>query len=168
MGLRDELRLAFTVPRWAWDFYRTHLPVVVGLSLVPSVQRLVVVNWGERFPPVVTVTSEVVVMAVRLLLVVMIWRLAEPKVALDVPRARRFVAAHRTSLQLQCFLFVLAILVFKVGPDRVGDLLPADERHPYLAVLLFLKNPTIIAFSLVWVVGTVRQVLGAATVEETA
>ncbi|MFE2750729.1 hypothetical protein ACFXGA_01875 [Actinosynnema sp. NPDC059335] len=71
-----ELRLALEVPRWAWRFYRRHWAVVVGLSLVGSVQRLVVVNWGDRVPGAVAFASEVVVLAARVLLVVVIWRRA--------------------------------------------------------------------------------------------
>ncbi|SFA81051.1 hypothetical protein SAMN05216266_101574 [Amycolatopsis marina] len=41
----------------------------------------------------------------------------------------------------------------------VGGLLPESARQGYLAALLFVKNPTIIAFTFVWMVGVLRQLL---------
>lgn len=155
MRLRDEWRLACEVPRWAWRFYRRHLAVVVGLSLVPSVQRLVVVGWELAGP--VAAASEVVVMAVRLVLLVVIWRLAVPRGPL---RWGTFAAEHWPSLVIQGGLLAAAAMVFNTGLEEVvGGLLPESTRQTYLALLLFVKNPTIIAFTFVWVVGMVRRLL---------
>lgn len=56
-----------------------------------------------------------------------------------------------------------AATVFNAGLEELAVLLPKDAQQTYLAILLFLKNPTIIAFAFVWLVGLVRQlVLGSA------
>lgn len=157
MRLHEEWRLALSVPRWAWRFYRSHLPLVVGLSLVGSVQRLIVVNWTDEIPHPIALASEVVVMAARLLLVVAVWRLATPPGRPSWRHFRAFVAAHWLSMVLQGGLVMAAALVFDTGLEGVGGLLPESARQTYLAVLLFLKNPTIMAFTFVWLVGVVRQ-----------
>ncbi|XVV02943.1 hypothetical protein ACQPW3_37235 [Actinosynnema sp. CA-248983] len=48
----------------------------------------------------------------------------------------------------------------------VGGLLPADARQGYLAVLLFVKNPTVIALTFIWWVGLVRQTSRGSGVRE--
>jgi hypothetical protein len=56
-------------------------------------------------------------------------------------------------------LLAVAVLVFDVVAEQVvGGLLPESARQTYLAVLLFVKNPTVIAFTFVWWVGLIRQV----------
>ncbi|MFL6119036.1 hypothetical protein [Actinophytocola sp.] len=157
--MKREWQLAVAVPRRAWRFYRRHLPLVVGLSLVGSVQRLIVVNWTDEIPPPIALASEVVVMVARLLLVVAIWRRATPKGRPSWSHVRVFVREHWLSLVFQAGLVMAAALVFDTGLEGLGDLLPGHTRQTYLAVLLFLKNPTIIAFTFVWLVGLVRQVV---------
>jgi len=159
MRLHREWRLAVSVPRWAWRFYRRHLGLVVGLSLVGSVQRFIVVDRTGEVPHPIALASEVVVMAARLLLVVAVWRLATPKGRPSWSHARAFGKEHWPSLGFQAGLLMAAALVFKVGLDGVGGLLPESARQTYLAVLLFVKNPTIIAFTTVWMVGLARQVV---------
>ncbi|MFE9745172.1 hypothetical protein ACFYOT_09730 [Saccharothrix saharensis] len=155
----SEFGLALEVPRWAGRFYLRHWAVVVGLSLIASVQRLVVVNWGDHVPSGVAFASEVVVMAARVLLVVVIWRLATRGERLRWADARAFATRHWPSLVWQGVLLAAAFLVFDVGAEQVvGGLLPESARQTYLAVLLFVKNPTVIAFTFVWWVGLIRQV----------
>ncbi|MFD0205260.1 MULTISPECIES: hypothetical protein [Saccharothrix] len=155
-GVVAELRLAAEVPRWAGRFYLRHWAVIVGLSLVASVQRLVAVNWG--LPGAVGFASEVVVLAARVLLVVVIWRLATRGERLSWANARSFATRHWPSLVWQGVLLSVAFLVFDaVAEQVVGGLLPEGARQTYLAVLLFVKNPTVIAFTFVWWVGLVRQ-----------
>jgi hypothetical protein len=160
MNLRNEVRLALAVPRWAWRTYRRHWPVVVGLSLIPSVQRLVVMSWEDHLPTAVAVASEVVVMAVRLLLLAVVWRLAMAGGRLGWAHCRAFAAKHWPSLVVQGALLSVAALVFDAGLEQVvGGLLPESARQNYLAALLFVKNPTIIAFTFVWMVGAAKQLL---------
>ncbi|GAA1302837.1 hypothetical protein [Saccharothrix xinjiangensis] len=145
----SELRLALGVPRWAGRFYLRHWPVVVGLSLVGSAQRLVAVNWG--LPGFAGFASEVVVMAARIALVVVVWRLAARGEEWRWENVRTFVSRHWQSLLWQGTLLSAAFLVFDVGLESVSS------SPTYLAVLLFLKNPTVIAFTVVWWVGLIRQ-----------
>jgi hypothetical protein len=161
-----EFELAWSVPRWAARFFRRHWRPIVGLSLVASVQRLVVVNWTEEVPHGLAVASEVLVAAVRLALVVVIWRLAVQGERMRWSNARAFLARHWPSLVWQAVLLTLAFLVFDVGLEGVGALLSESASQTYLAVLLFVKNPTIIAFTMVWWIGLVRQVAGSGRVQE--
>lgn len=157
MRLQEEWRLALSVPRWAWQFYRRHVVLVVGLSLVGSVQRLVVVNWTEEIPHAIALASEAVVMAARLVIFVAVWRLATPQGRPSWRHLRTFVTEHWLSLVIQFGLIMAAALVFDAGLEGAGALLPESAQPTYLAVLLFVKNPTIIAFTFVWMVGLARQ-----------
>lgn len=155
-----EWRLALIAPRWAFRCYWRYLPLIGGLSLLPSVQRFVVVNWGEHIPSALAVASEIVVAGVRLLLIALIWRLAMRGIPLDWTAAGEFAREHWRSLVLQGGLLTVAFLIFGVLAENVvGGLLPESARQGYLAVLLFVKNPTIIAFTFVWMVGVIRQLL---------
>ncbi|WP_433265214.1 hypothetical protein ACQPZF_37275 [Actinosynnema sp. CS-041913] len=152
----SELRLALAVPKWAWRFYLRHLPVIVGLSLIPSAQRLVAVNWG--MPDGLALASEVVVTAARVALVAVIAWLALRGERLSWERFTAFASAHWRSLVWQGVLLSVAFLLFDVALETVvGGLFPAEARPTYLAVLLFVKNPTVIALTFVWWVGLVRQ-----------
>ncbi|WP_216212265.1 hypothetical protein [Amycolatopsis aidingensis] len=166
---RAELALALAVPRWAFRFYLRYLPVIGGLSLVPAVQRLVVVNWAEQLPGWLATATEVLVLGVRILLLVVIWRLAMRGVPEHQQRwgtASAFATAHWPSLVLQGVLLSLAFLTFDLLAEHaVAGLLPESARQGYLAVLLMLKNPTVIAFTFVWLVGMVRQVFGSGVPE---
>ena len=156
--MRTELKLALEVPVWTWRFYLRHLPVIVGLSLVASLQRLVAVNWG--IPGPLAVASEVVVMAVRLLLLVVIWRLAMRDTPWRWSNLPAFAHRHWRSLVLQGVLVSVAFLIFDVVAENVvAGLLPHDAQPVYLGVLLFVKNPTVIALTFVWWVGLARQML---------
>jgi hypothetical protein len=154
----NELRTALEVPRWAWRFYVRNLGVVVGLSLVASAQRLVVVNWTDKIPEDLAFASEVVVLAVRVALVVVIWRFAMRDVTLRWQAFRGFLKVHWQSLVWQGVLLAGAFGVFEVLAEHVaGGLLPESARQTYLAVLLFAKNPTVIALTMIWLIGLIRQ-----------
>ncbi|PRX50329.1 hypothetical protein B0I33_102450 [Prauserella shujinwangii] len=159
-GWREELRVAAEVPRWAWRCYRRHLPVIAGLSLVASVQRVVVVGFGEHVPALAAGLSEALVVVVRLALLALITRWALRGVPTSWANVNRFVTAHWPSLVIQTAFLGAVYLVFGVvAEELVLKLLPASARDAYLSALLFVKNPTIIAFTFVWVVGIVRQLL---------
>lgn len=156
--MRNELRLAFEVPVWTWRFYLRHLPVIVGLSLVASVQRLVVVNWD--LPGPLAFASEVLVMGARVLLLVVVWRLAMRDTPWSWDNLSVFAQRHWRSLVVQGALLSVAFLIFDVVAESVvAGLLPDEAQPGYLGVLLFLKNPTVIALTFVWWVGLARQML---------
>lgn len=157
-ALRDEFRLAARVPAWAWRFYRRRVVTIAGLSLVPSVQRLVAVNWGDRLPGAVSVVSEVAVGLVRLTLLALIARWVLRGRRLSWAHAARFSREHWPSLAWQAGFLAVAFLIFDVVAEKlVLALLPATAHDLYLGTLLFVKNPTVIAFTFVWMVGVVRQ-----------
>lgn len=157
--MTKEWQRASGIPRWAWRLYRKHWPVIVGLSLIPSVQRLVVVNWEDSIPDAAALASEGVVMLVRLALLVTVWRLAAPHGRVTWARAKE----NWRGLAIQAGLLLLATVIFKFGLEAPGRLLPENAEQTYLAILLFLKNPTIIAFTFVWTVGIVKHLLEEST-----
>jgi hypothetical protein len=150
----EEVRSAMEVPRWTWTFYCRHFPLVVGLSLVGSVQRVVVVNRDTPIPAPVALASEVLVMAARVLLVVLIWKLAFRGESWRWSNASRFARLRWRALVIQAGLLSLAFLVFDVGAEAVVG-------RDGLALLLFVKNPTIIALTMIWWIGILRQILTA-------
>jgi hypothetical protein len=154
--MRTELKLALEVPRWTWRFYLRHLPIIVALSLVASLQRLVAVHWG--IPDPLATASEVLVMGTRLLLLVVIWRLAMRDTPWLWSNVSAFARRHWRSLLIQGVLLSAAFLIFDVVAEHVvSGLLPQEARSTYRAVLLFVKNPTVIALTFVWWVGLARQ-----------
>jgi hypothetical protein len=155
----SELKLALEVPRWTWRCYTEHLGLILGLSSVASIQRLIVVNWTARIPHDVALASEVVVLAARIALVVAIWGIAMRGQALRLSAGRAFARNHWRSLLWQGAFLGAAYLAFEIlAEDVLSKLLPESARQTYLAVLLFLKNPTIIALTFLWWIGVLRQV----------
>jgi hypothetical protein len=99
-----ELGTAMEAPRWALDFIRRHLALVVGLSLIPAVERFTGQIWERG--PALGLAGEVATTAARLVLTALL----------------------------------------SAGPL-------------YWAVLLAVKNLTVIPFTMIWLVAAVRQVL---------
>jgi hypothetical protein len=162
--LRRQFDTAVEVPRWAWAFYRRHFLLVAGLSLIPAAQRVVWALWNERLPGTLNVVLEALTLAVRLLLLVLIARLAfsSPAAANTDAGPRRgvwaFLRERWASILLQWILLGCVAAVFDLVPERIiGPRVPADLQRAYWAALLGLKNPTVIAFTMVWMVGAVRQ-----------
>ncbi|SEC60509.1 hypothetical protein SAMN04489727_4371 [Amycolatopsis tolypomycina] len=163
----SELKRALEVPKWTWHCYTRHWRLVVGLSSIASIQRLIVVNWTDRIPHGLALASEVVVMAARIALVVLVWRLAMRGLTLHWRAGRAFARNHWRSLLWQAAFLGAAVLVFEVLAEHVlSQLLPESARQTYLAVLLFLKNPTVIALTFIWCIGLIRQVFRVRAAEE--
>jgi hypothetical protein len=164
--LKNEGKIAVAVPRWALAFHARHLLLLTTLSAVPVVQRFVTQVWGDRIPGTVSLASEVLTWTARLALVVIVVRLAitaDPAVPGTGTRwhnAKAFVRSHWPSLLLQYGLLMLATAVFKVVPDlALAGLAPDDEVHIYRGWLLAVKNLTVIPFTVIWLVGAVRQAI---------
>ena len=170
-GWRAQLAMALEVPSWAWSFYRRHFLLVAGLSLIPAAQRAAWALWGSRLPSALNIVLEVLTLAARVLLVVLIARLAFAERTGDASRpaggstwgrAWSFLRDRWLSVVFQLVLLAGFAVVFDVVPERViAPLIPADLQRSYWAALLALKNPTIIAFTLIWLVGAVRRAVGA-------
>jgi hypothetical protein len=162
---RSPLATAAEVPRWAWSFYCRHWVWIVGLSLVPAAQRVVSQLWGDRLPDFAGLVLEALTMLVRILLFALIFRIAilrDPALAAQGEsrwrRATRFARDQWPSLVLQFGMFMGVAIIFKVVPDiLIAPRIPSDWSRIYWAAVLAMKNPTIIAFTMVWIVGALRQ-----------
>jgi hypothetical protein len=170
MGVRmsGSGRLAGEVLAGAWGTYRRHLVPIVGLSLVGSVQRALVQFVGDALPPPAALALEGLTWGSRVLLVVLLWRWTigrdEELRGVDVPgalrRLGRYARRHWPALGLQLAGAGLALLVVDAVPDHlVAPLVPAQAQPAYWAVLLAVKNPTVIAFTAVWQLCLVHQAL---------
>lgn len=59
-----------------------------------------------------------------------------------------------------CLLLAAAIVAFDLIPERVvAPRIPEHTQPLYWAVLLAAKNLTVIALTMIWLVGAVRQML---------
>jgi hypothetical protein len=166
--LGTNTRLAVQVPRWACAFYLRHLPLVAGISLVPAGERFVWQLWGADLPATVTTSLEIMAEVARLVLLAVVVRLAiladdrlRPLRAADAwARVKSFARARWPSLVVQWLLLAAAAVIFDLVPERVvAPRIPEHAQPLYWAVLLAAKNLTIIALTIIWLVGTVRQML---------
>lgn len=165
---RGSLELALDVVRWSLRFYWRHIGLVAGISLVASAQRAVSQLWGARLPEWSGMAGEVVTGIARVVLFVLILRLAilsdERLRSLSGDEAwQRIVAFTRSawrSLVVQALLFAALFAVAELVPDLVIALrVSADAEPMYWAAVLALKNPTVIAFAMIWQIGAARQAL---------
>ncbi|WP_444960428.1 hypothetical protein [Nocardiopsis sp. M1B1] len=165
---RAHLRLALEPPRWALAFYVRHLPLVVGLSLVPAVERFGVALWGDALATPSRVALEVLAQGVRVVLIVLVIRIAilkdervrEGRRLGDGRRVRAFLDHRWPGLLWQGVLLLALFGLFSVVPEQIVPLwIPASGQDLYWALLLAVKNVTVIAVTLVWMVGAVRQML---------
>ncbi|GAA1327238.1 hypothetical protein [Pseudonocardia xinjiangensis] len=162
-----DIRTALAVPRWALGFFGRHVVMVVGLGAIPAIERFTG-QLGAR-DPLLGTTLEVTTLAVRIVFVALVVRLAvtrEPAIsalgAAEVGRRlRAFAAHHPRSLVLQVGLIAVLFALADLVPEQlVPALTPVGPL--YWAVLLAVKNVTVIPFTMIWLVGAVRQALLAA------
>lgn len=141
---------------------------IVGLSLIGSAQRAFTQFFGAGLPDWTAVALEVLVEGSRVLLVVLLvrWilvadrRLHGLRVKAGARRVLAYVRKHPRALVLQLVGFAAAFLVLDALPDlAIAPLVPASAQPTYWAVLLAVKNPTVIAFTLVWEVALLHQAL---------
>jgi hypothetical protein len=163
-----SVRLAREVLVEAWRQYRSHLLPIVGLSLVGSVQRALVQFVGDDLPPLVALALEGLTWGCRALLVVLLWRwtigaderLRGVGIGEGVRRVGRYARRHPRALALQLAGFAVAVLLLDALPDLViAPLVPPEAGATYWAVLLAVKNPTVIAFTMVWDLALLHQAL---------
>lgn len=161
-------QLAAEVLREAWRCYRRHFGAIVGLSLVGSVERAFVQFAGDGLPGGAAVGLEVVVWGSRLLLAVLLvrWllvgdeRLRGVGVPAGLRRVGRYLRRHWPAAVLQLGGLAVAVAVLDLIPDLlVAPLVPPHAQATYWAVLLAVKNPTVIAFTFVWELALVHQAL---------
>lgn len=154
------IRTALQTPRWALAFYRRHLLLVLAICLVPAVERFTG-QLIER-PAPLGVALELLTLAARVLLVVLVVRIAlfaDPEVgSLSGREVRASLAANAGSLLMQAALLGALFVLADIVPEQaVPALVPVPPL--YWAVLLAAKNLTVIPLTGIWMVGVVRQVL---------
>jgi hypothetical protein len=161
--LLTPVRDVTTVLRWSAGFFRHHAVIVLGISLGPAVERFVSVLWLTDAPGIVRVGLELATTAIRLILLLVVYLLA---VARGPAPARScgvavVLVAHGVAL-------AAAFVMFDIVPGAVMAALVAPDRLALAeASLLAAKNLTVIAFTMVWVVGMARQLSAPADVERT-
>ncbi|MCM6778788.1 hypothetical protein NDR87_35470 [Nocardia sp. CDC159] len=157
--LRHQLTTAVEVPRQALALYVRHLVPIVAISSIPAAQRLVSVL--TRPPDPLPVLLELLTVAARVGLVGLIvyWAFVRtPHEGEGQPG--RFLRGHWPSLLIQLALLAAAVAVFDLLPEQVlVHWIPERSHDLYLGLLLAIKNPTVIAVTLIWTVLAARQIL---------
>jgi hypothetical protein len=159
----SALTLGGAALRWALRFYASHFWLVFGLSLVPTVQRFLVIRFDP--PAAISWSSEALTMAARLLLVYLVVRLMAAEFAPRSASDRWNLFTAGVSLRLRAFLlqFVLlgiAFVIFDVVPGLlISELVAQDRQDLWRSVLVSAKNPTVIAMTILWMVGVGRTLM---------
>lgn len=149
---------------WALSFYGRHLVLVLGLSLVPALQRFGTVSGLIPMGPFAGRAGEVLTAAARLglivaALVLMLRELNPPMTSLR-EGWRGFEAGLEGRVGvflLQFVLLALAFAVFDLVPTwAVASLVAAESRALATAIVLAVKNLTVIALTFLWLIGLAR------------
>jgi hypothetical protein len=156
-----------TSARWALSFYGSHFLLVAGLSLVASAQRFVFVGFGDGWPSAVGIAGEILTAGVRILLLYAVVRLtvSEPGMSELSWGERWGVLKHAIDRRSMDFLTQFLVpgvgtTVFAVLPNiAIETSVPEARQDLVTAVLLMVKNPTIIAFTMLWSLGVARMLI---------
>jgi hypothetical protein len=168
MTLRAGLALSRDAAVWGGRLYARHFLLIFGLSLIPTVQRFVAVRWGAELPGAVNVTAEVLTGATRLVLLYVILRLAvrsEPELrGLTLQALWQRLGAGidrgRLGFAVQFAVLGVAFVLLDVLPGLAIAQWVAEERRELVtAVLVSVKNPTVIAFTFIWMTGVGRRLM---------
>lgn len=143
---------------WTWHFVTRHLVLVLGLGLIAAGSRVIAQLWPETAPGALL---EVVVWLSRLLLIVGAVRigiLADPGFRLNEINNRidHFVHDRWPSLVIDGALLLVAFVVFSV-PEWAASGLSGAQEDRYWALLLAIKNLTVIPLTFLWIVSIARQ-----------
>ena len=164
---------------WSLGLFGRNAPLILSLALIAAVGRTIQVGRARNWPKPAYVAFEIAVEAVRLLIVVVVIGLGDPQAGAHAIAAfvsgdgRGAALAHLASgwthrwpqtlvaLVLFAVVAVLAnVTVFAIAAAspvrrlaiRVGIAGP-DEGRATTAIVLFIKNLTIIPFTAVWIWG---------------
>lgn len=149
-------------------FYLRRLPVVLGLAIIPTIQRFVLVYWGHELSNVSIIASEVVTWAARIALVSLSawWIIGrEPRLRPlgwdpRLTRMARYLGSRPLAGLALLSVLVVAVLVFDKLPQLLLDgLVAADERSWADAVLIAVKNPIVITGNFIWLLGCARLMM---------
>lgn len=144
---------------WTGRFAVGHLPLVVGLGAVAGAERALTQLWTA--PATMAVLLEVTTWGARLVFIVAAIRIgvvADEQFRRDRVEARlnHFLVDHWPSWIVNGALLLLAFVVFSL-PELWGSDLEGGERAVFFAVLLAVKNLTVIPLTFLWIVGIGRQ-----------
>lgn len=151
---------------WALRAYARHAPLVLGLSLVPTVQRFALIAPGSPLTGALGAASEAVAQGSRLVLLgALLWIAAREVLPADRRTPAGAWAAFaagitpRLGLFLGQFAFLaVAFAVFDLLPDAaIGLWVPAAERPWAVATVVAAKNLTVIALTFAWLAGVFRE-----------
>lgn len=144
---------------WSSRFALAHLPLMLGLGAVAGVERVLTQLWEPPMLP--GVLLEALVWSSRALLVVLAIRsgvVADVRFQRDLVGSRvdRFLTEHWPSWIINGVLLMLVFALFSL-PELWVQGQPESEQAVLLAVVLALKNLSIIPLTLLWMVGIARQ-----------
>jgi hypothetical protein len=162
VDMKDTLSLGRAAVTWAGGFYLHHFALVFGLSLIPTLQRFAIVRWDP--PAAVSITTEVLVALARVLLVALAVRLMVIESGFAGreawARLKAGIDARTVAFWGQWALLAVAFAIFDVVPNAlVATVVPESARDIVTAWLVALKNPTIIAFTMLWMIGVGRTLI---------
>ncbi|GGC23003.1 hypothetical protein GCM10011386_13600 [Parapedobacter defluvii] len=167
-NIQLDFKAAVDVPRWAFRFYLHHFLWIAGLSVIPSIERFIVLFFSPDWSNTTVILLEVLVESLRFLV---LWFIIKLSILRDERlrkisgqeqwvRIKSFVKHRWLSLVFQLIFMIIATLVFDVFLEKVvGSQISEQVRDQYLGVLLAIKNPTVIAWFLIWLVGIPRQMM---------
>ncbi|MEV4218397.1 hypothetical protein [Nonomuraea sp. NPDC049725] len=167
MVLRSGFELAGDAASWGWRFYLRHFWIVAGLSMVPAVQRFAAITAGDDLPAAVNIAAEVLTAACRVVLLYVIVRLAvraEPALRGLTPaalwqRMGEGIDRDRWAFATQFLVLGAAFTVLDVLPTLAVDQWAGQARDLVTALLVSVKNPTVIAFTFVWMTGVATRLM---------
>lgn len=169
----STIHSALEAPRWAVRFYCRHLPWVLVLMAIPAGERFLG-QLTER-ATVTGVLAEVLTAAARVLLVLIAVQVGIRSDDAVGPLSRavvgqrldQFFKTQWRPLILQAVALSVAFLLLNVIPEYLVPAL-VDVGPMYWAVLLAVKNLTVIPLTLLWWVGLARHAVRLPDVERPA
>ena len=158
------LSTALGPPRWALGFVRRHPMMVFGLSLVPALERFTG-QLTER-GPVLGLAFEVTTLVARLLLVALVVRIAilrEPMIGPlqgTAAGSRMQLFTGGTGARSRCRPRCSPGCSYSRTSCRNGSCRHSSRSARSTGpMLLGVKNLTVIPFTMIWLIGSVRQAL---------
>ncbi len=164
---------------WSLGFFGRHALVVLGLALIAAIGRVLQIGRAKRLPKPGYIALEIGVEVVRLAMVLAIFGDGDPLAAakgarawLSAPGRSSLLARLAGGLGLHWPQVLIAALVFVLVAVVANMIIFAlarstrvlalagglgveapDQKSLRLAVMLFIKNLTIIPFTVIWVWG---------------
>lgn len=165
--MRTGLALSTAAARWAARCYARHFWLVFGVSMIPTAQRFVAVKYGADLPSAADIGGEILTALARVLLVYLILRLVarEPELSALRPAERwqRLAAGINSRVRdfwFQFLVLAVAFTLLDLLPNAaIGVWVPEDQRELVTSVLVSVKNPTVIAFTFLWMIGVGRTLI---------